>query len=202
MHAIARNGHPVTWAPLRDPYDLGGEFFCWEFATAVAGAVLRVNPFDQPNVAESKQAAKRVLAARRGLDPVAQLRRHDITAFLEGVSARDYVGVLAYMAPSKEADERIATFAGALRDRLAGVVTWGYGPRYLHSTGQLHKGGPPTGHFVQLIGDAGVDRPVPGEDYSFEELLRGQALGDYEALVARGRPVLRVTDPEGFLEQV
>ncbi|UCF41111.1 MAG: glucose-6-phosphate isomerase [Gemmatimonadota bacterium] len=202
MHAVARNGHPVAWAPLDDPYDLGGEFFCWEFATAVAGAVLRINPFNQPDVAESKQATKRVLAERRGLDPVAQLRRHDITAFLEGVSARDYVAVLAYHAPSKEADERVAAFAGALRDRLAGVVTWGYGPRYLHSTGQLHKGGPPTGHFVQLVGDAAVDRPVPGEDYSFGELLRAQALGDYEALVARKRPVLRVTDPESFLEQV
>jgi glucose-6-phosphate isomerase/transaldolase/glucose-6-phosphate isomerase len=202
MHALGASGHPVAWAPLDDPYDLGGEFFCWEFATAVAGAVLRINPFDQPNVAESKQATRRVLAERRGFDPITQLRRHDITDFLEGVSARDYVAVLAYVAPSEEADERVAAFADALRDRLAGVVTWGYGPRYLHSTGQLHKGGPPTGHFVQILEELTADRPVPGEDHSFGELLRAQALGDYEALVARGRPVLRVTDPESFLEQV
>jgi hypothetical protein len=153
-------------------------------------------------VAESKQATKRVLTERRGFDPVAQPRRHDITAFLDGVSARDYVAVLAYLAPNEATDERVAAFAAALRDRLAGVVTWGYGPRYLHSTGQLHKGGSPTGHFVQLIEDTGTDRPVPGEDYSFGEFIRAQALGDYEALVARGRPVLRVTDPEGFLEHV
>jgi glucose-6-phosphate isomerase len=202
MHAVAASGHPVAWAPLDDPYDLGGEFFCWEFATAVAGALLRINPFDQPDVAESKQATKRVLTEGRGFDPVAQLRRHDIMAFLDGVSARDYVAVLAYLAPNEATDERVAAFAAALRDRLAGVVTWGYGPRYLHSTGQLHKGGSPTGHFVQLVDDTATDRPVPGEDYSFGELIRAQALGDYEALVARGRPVLRVTDPESFLEHV
>ncbi len=201
MHAVAANGHPMVRVPVADPYDIGGEFFCWEFATAVASAVLRVNPFDQPNVAESKQNTKRVLTEHRAFDPIPQLRRHDITAFLERVEPRHYVAVLAYLPPGEKTDARVATFTTALRDRLEAVVTWSYGPRYLHSTGQFHKGGPPTGHFVQLIEESDADRPVPGEHHSFGELMRAQALGDYQALAARGRPTLRVTDPESFLEQ-
>jgi glucose-6-phosphate isomerase len=201
MQGLAEAGHPVVEITLADEYDLGAEFFCWEFATAVAGAVLGVNPFDQPNVAESKQNTKKVLADPAGIEPE-YLRRHDIGAFFEAVRPGDYVAVLAFLPPSEENDRRIATLSKALRDRLEAAVTFGYGPRFLHSTGQLHKGGPPKGHFIQLVPPEGDDQAIPGEPYTFGELIAAQAHGDRQALAARGRPVLQVTDLDAFLEHL
>jgi glucose-6-phosphate isomerase len=202
VRRLASAGHPVVEITLHDEFDLGAEFFCWEFATAVAGVVLEVNPFDQPNVAESKQNTKRVLADPEGIGPPEYLRRHDIAAFLEAVRPGDYVAVLAFLPPSEENDRRLATVAKALRDRLEAPVTVGYGPRFLHSTGQLHKGGPPRGHFIQLLPADGDDEAIPGEPHSFGDLIAAQAQGDRLALAARGRPVLRVSDLDAFLEHV
>jgi glucose-6-phosphate isomerase len=193
-------GLPLFQVALADPLDLGGEFFRWEFATAVAGAVLGVNPFDQPNVTESKTNTSRVLeggAVNRGVE---RLRRSDATAFFDAVQPRDYVCVQAFMEPNAENDERLASLHAVLRDRVDGVVTWGYGPRYLHSTGQLHKGGPSRGHFIQVVHPLERDVHVPGAGFSFGDLFAAQALGDMEALQARGRPLVRVSDPGEFVE--
>ncbi|MDH3456123.1 MAG: glucose-6-phosphate isomerase [Gemmatimonadota bacterium] len=195
-----RTGLPVSRLTLADPMDLGSEFFRWEFATAVAGAVLGVNPFDQPNVAESKTNTSRVLEGGAVTQAIGRLRRSDATGFFDAVQPRDYVCVQAFMAPNAVNDERLAGLHAVLRDRVDGVVTLGYGPRYLHSTGQLHKGGPSRGHFVQIVPPPDRDVHVPGAGFSFGNLIAAQALGDREALRARGRPVVRVSDPGEFVE--
>ncbi len=197
---LAAAGHPVVRIVLRDALDLAAEFFCWEFATAVAGSVLRVNPFDQPNVAESKQNTKRMLDDGGGADPIAALRRHDVSSFLNGVRQGDYVALLAYTQPDAASERQLRRVRAALGDRVPAPVTGGYGPRYLHSTGQLHKGGPPVGHFIQVLEPAGEGLAIPGEPYTFDGLVSAQARGDYEALRGRRRPVLRVSSARELLE--
>ncbi|MEE8192692.1 MAG: hypothetical protein V3T74_08110 [Gemmatimonadales bacterium] len=200
MGRLVSAGHPVVRITLEDQYDLAAEFFCWEFATAVAGAVLGVNPFDQPNVAESKRNTQRMLADRTEPAVLPQPRRHDVLSFFEGTREGDYVAVLAYLPPTTENDERLRTLRVWLGDRLEAAVTSGYGPRYLHSTGQYHKGGPPKGHFIQLYEPSATDVRVPGEVYTFGELIAAQAAGDLQALTSRGRPLIRVSDLEQLLE--
>ncbi len=200
IRAVEGAGHPCVRLTLADPYDLGAEFFRWEFATAVAGAVLRINPFDQPNVAESKENTKRVLAGAGTVSRPSEPRRSSVVSFLDGVRRGDYVCVQAFMPPSDATDAKLADLCNALRDRVEAVVTVGYGPRYLHSTGQLHKGGPANGHFVQVVEPVTRDEAIPGSAYSFGQLLMAQAQGDHEALMARGRPVVRVADPAELLE--
>jgi glucose-6-phosphate isomerase len=179
--------HPVF--RIDDAGSLGAEFFRWEFATAVAGAVLGIQPFDQPNVAEAKQATQDVLA--RGAEPV---DAGDARALLDGKSQGDYVAILAFVEPSAANDERLQRVRVAIRDRHRVAVTTGFGPRYLHSTGQLHKGGPPAGRFIQVVdGARATDVAIPDARYTFGELLAAQALGDLRALRSRGRPVARVT---------
>ncbi len=190
--------HPLARLRLDDPYDLGAEFFRWEMATAVAGSVLGVNPFDQPNVAESKAITSRILRGGHGSDPPV-LRRVELLRFFDGVRPGDYVAVQAFLPPDEHSELRVRRLCSALRDRLEAVVTVGYGPRYLHSTGQLHKGGPQRGHFIQLVSPLGDDIPVPGTDYTFGRLIAAQAEGDYQALTGRSRPVIRVSDPEDLL---
>ena len=186
-------GLPVLEIELADRLELAGAMFGWEFATAIAGYVLGVNPFDQPDVAESKTNTARALTlgARRSVDADAEtLHRWE-----RGVGKGDYVGVMAYLPPSPETDARLEAVAVRLRERLGVVVTTGYGPRYLHSTGQLHKGGPPIGHFLQIVDSARGDLPVPGMS-GFGVLISAQADGDLLALETRGRPVVRVRDWE------
>jgi len=193
---LAGAGLPVDAAWLDDPHELGGEFFRWEFATAVAGAILGVNPFDQPNVAESKANTGRVLASGRPptpADPAGAVR-----PWLGGVRRGDYIAVMAYVAPQAAMDRRLAALRGAIARRAGVAVTLGYGPRFLHSTGQLHKGGPPRGHFLQIVDAPAGDVPIPGAPYGFRQLIAAQADGDLEALRARGRPILRVADLDGF----
>lgn len=194
-----REGDPVVRLVMADAFDLGAAFFQWEFATAVAGAVLGINPFDQPNVAESKANTRVVLEGGES-EPVPPLRRHAVARFLEGVRPGHYVAVLAYLPPTEENDRRLEHLRTALADRLPAAVTVGYGPRYLHSTGQLHKGGPATGHFIQVLDLPDDDLPIPGHPHGFGQLLAAQALGDARALAARGRPVLRIEDPDEMLE--
>ena len=185
---------------LDDRYDLGQEFFRWEFATAVAGAVLRINPFDQPNVAESKANTKAVLA-KGGRTLAGRFGRGAGASSSPGSRPGDYLAIMAYLPPTPENDRRLAAIRLRLRDRLKVATTLGYGPRFLHSTGQLHKGGPPSG---TLPSDHRAGRtndlPIPGEPFGFGELEAAQAEGDLLALRGRGRPAIRIDDL-GLLER-
>jgi transaldolase / glucose-6-phosphate isomerase len=172
---------------LPDAYELGQEFFRWEFATAVAGAIMEINPFDQPDVQAAKDRTNEVLA--RGEDPPLDADG-DVDALLGSATPGDYLFVQAFVDPAREREVE------SVCDRLveaAGVpFAWGLGPRYLHSTGQLHKGGPNSGIFVQVVDDLGEELPIPGKDFGFRRLIAAQAAGDYEALKERGRRVARV----------
>ena len=171
---------------LDDPYDLGAEFFRWEFATAVAGAILGINPFDQPNVQEAKDRTGQILS--EGRNPEIEPARPD--QLLAQAREGDYIAVQAFVDPAEE--ERLRTFVEGLREQTSCVVTFGLGPRYLHSTGQLHKGGAPIGCFLQIVDDTGDELAIPGKDFGFGRLIKAQAAGDYAALKERGRPVARV----------
>ncbi len=205
--ALARAGQPVIRIELDDPIDLAGEMVRWEIATAIAGAVLEINPFDQPNVEEAKQLTRKVLAASSDgagggadaeMDGGIVLRAHDadsladlLSPTLAALEPRNYVAVQAFIAPSPAVDAAIAGLRRALAPTGC-ATTAGYGPRFLHSTGQLHKGGPPTGVFLQLTADHPQDREIPGWPYSFAQLIDAQAHGDREALRSHDRPVVHV----------
>jgi phosphoglucose isomerase-like protein len=171
---------------LDDPLEIGAEFFRWEFAVAVAGSILQINPFDQPNVQAAKDKTKEVLAS--GEDP--QLPEEgSVDELLAGAEPPSYVAIQAFIDPvrERELEPLIA------RARETGcVVTHGLGPRYLHSTGQLHKGGPPTGLFVQVVDDTGEEIPIPGQDFGFGRLIRAQAEGDFRSLRELGRQIVRI----------
>jgi glucose-6-phosphate isomerase len=183
-------GHPVVRLPgAGDPARLGAEFYRWELATAVAGHVLGINPFDQPNVQEAKDATTAILDAGAAEQP----RFEDLGALLDQVGDGDYLAIQAYLDPTEEAAAALARARVALRDRYQVATTVGFGPRFLHSTGQLHKGGPNTGVFVQVVDAArDVDVPIPGRPFTFGELIDAQALGDLRSLRDRGRRVARV----------
>jgi glucose-6-phosphate isomerase len=174
---------------IAEPYATGGEFFRWEFAVAAAGAYLEINPFDQPDVQAAKDRTNEVLAS--GSEPTLE-PDGSIDELLAQAGEGDYVCVQAFVAPSAENDEVIARLVRELRSRSALVVTHGYGPRYLHSTGQLHKGGPNTGLFLQVVDDGGEELPIPERPFGFRPLIRAQAAGDYESLKERGRRVARM----------
>jgi glucose-6-phosphate isomerase len=174
---------------VADPYSLGGEFFRWEFAVAVAGVYLEINPFDQPDVQAAKDKTNEVLATGREPD----VEPHgSVEELLAQANERDYVCVQAFIEPCAENDRRIDDLVRKLRRRSGLVVTHGYGPRYLHSTGQLHKGGPNTGLFLQVVDDPGEEIPIPGKPFGFRRLLRAQAAGDYASLQERGRRAARI----------
>jgi glucose-6-phosphate isomerase/transaldolase/glucose-6-phosphate isomerase len=190
LERLRRAGHPVMEIELADRVALAAEFFRWELATAVACAILGVNAFDQPNVAESKENTKRLLAAGVSRAPAATGQQ--IASLLAGVRSGDYLAVLAYVPPSAANDRRLAALVEKLAVHTRVAVTAGYGPRYLHSTGQLHKGGPARGHFVVIAGGSAATVAIPGEPFDFGTLFAAQAEGDLGALARRGRPVLRV----------
>jgi transaldolase/glucose-6-phosphate isomerase len=201
LAALSKAGHPVVTLKLSDPLAIGAEFFRWEYAIAVAGAILGINVFDQPNVQEAKDLTKKVLsegnpptvgdgirwAGQQGATLDAAIQ-----ALLGQVKAGDYVALLAFIVPSAEHGRALNAIRLAIRDKYRVATTVGYGPRYLHSTGQLHKGGPNTGVFLQIVGDDPTDLPIPGETFSFGVLKQAQALGDFQALRNHGRRVLRV----------
>jgi transaldolase / glucose-6-phosphate isomerase len=174
---------------IADPYNLAGEFFRWEFAVAVAGHYLEINPFDQPDVQAAKDKTNEVLAA--GESPRLE-EEGSVDELLSHARDGDYVCVQAFVNPSEENDLRIAGLVRRLRRRTGLVVTHGYGPRYLHSTGQLHKGGPNTGLFLQVVDDPGDEIPIPGKPFGFRRLIRAQAAGDYASLQERGRRTARI----------
>jgi transaldolase / glucose-6-phosphate isomerase len=171
------------------PSALGAEFFRWEFAVAVAGAYLGINPFDQPDVQAAKDKTNEVLATDKEpeLEP-----EGSIEELLAQAQEGDYASVQAFVQPMVENDLRIADLVARLRRESGLVVTHGYGPRYQHSTGQLHKGGPNTGLFLQVIDDPGDELAIPGKPFGFRRLIRAQAAGDLETLKERGRRVARI----------
>jgi hypothetical protein len=183
--ASDRQEHEVR---LPDPLELGQEFFRWEFATAVAGSVLEINPFDQPDVQAAKDKTNEVLAGGDvKLEP-----ESSIDELVGGVEPPDYVCIQAFVDPTPANGLVIEELAGDLGRRTGCVVTHGFGPRYLHSTGQLHKGGPESGVFLQVVEDYGAELAIPGKPFGFARLIRAQAAGDFESLRERGRRIARV----------
>ena len=215
--ALKEREHPVLHIGLSDALDVGAEFVRWEVATAVTGIVLGIDPFDQPNVQESKDATKELLDSFRATgalpkpmplvsepgtaaygDPAAL---GDAPVSVPGAVAqllslvrpgRDYLAILAYVPMDPDVVERLQRIRVRLRDATGAATTLGFGPRFLHSTGQLHKGGPDTGVFLQLTARPSKDLPIPGWDETFETLIAAQALGDLQSLQRRGRRVLRL----------
>jgi hypothetical protein len=175
---------------LPDPYEIGQEFFRWEFATAVAGSILGINPFDQPNVQEAKDRTSALLQGRGSVPGTKLGPEGSVDELLTGAQQGDYVAILAFIDPAREAE------LGPLETRASSTecpVMKGLGPRYLHSTGQLHKGGPDNGLFIQVVDDLGEELKIPGRKYGFKTLIAAQAAGDFEALMERGRRIVRTT---------
>jgi transaldolase / glucose-6-phosphate isomerase len=188
IQALGRAGHPTVTVSTHGPADLGRIFFFAEFAVAVAGWVLAINPFDQPNVQEAKDNTNRVLAegALPDVDP------GDVGELLSGAAPPNYVAIMGYVTPSAEFDAAVAELRTTIRARTGCTTTFGYGPRFLHSTGQIHKGGPPTGRFLQLIHDGDEDVEIPEAGYSFGHLKNAQAVGDLLTLRDHGLPAVQV----------
>jgi transaldolase/glucose-6-phosphate isomerase len=204
-------GMPVVELELRDPYDLGAEFFRWEFATAVAAVPLHIDPFDEPNVKESKENTEKVLLAYEqsghlpeeepsatgagarvyGGGPASSVEQALLDHLKQGRPG-DYVAIMAYVDPSDANASSLEELRTAIRDRHRAATTVGFGPRFLHSTGQLHKGGPNTGVFIQVTTDERVDAPIPGRPFTFAVLERAQADGDLASLRSHGRRVIRL----------
>ncbi len=219
LQALEAAGHPVVRIELKDRMDLGAEFVRWEVATAAAGAVIGVNPFDEPNVSEGKKNTADLLeewkqqgafsegtavvgndrlkvfcpegagwAFNGNQDEVLDL----VSAFLGLARSSDYVALLPYFLPTPARDKKLQTLRQAVQNRAHVATTVGYGPRYLHSTGQLHKGGPDRGVFLLFTAVASKNLPIPGEEYGFAVLQRAQALGDFRSLSQKGRRVIRI----------
>ncbi|HUM15453.1 MAG TPA: RpiB/LacA/LacB family sugar-phosphate isomerase [Candidatus Nitrosotalea sp.] len=210
---LADAGHPVLRLVLRDPMDLGAEFFRWELATATAGAVLGVNPFDEPDVARAKENAGTLLTEWRRSrrlpewpsdveeDGIVLMTKSNkkpgsvsrgLAAHLAMAAPGDYLAIQAYLTPTVEAARALQEMRIALRDRLRIATTVGWGPRYLHSTGQLHKGGPSSGLFIQITGEDREDLAIPGAGYGFSTMKSAQALGDLQSLRDGARRVIRL----------
>ncbi len=207
LATLSQTGHPALALPFDPVPGLGGAFFEWEVATALAGVWLGIDPFDQPNVAESKANTEQVLAAfARGERPEPDpgpADRADLAArlgaWLDALRPADYVAILAYLAPAPAHEALLGRLRAALGAATGAAVTVGYGPRFLHSTGQLHKGGPAGGSFLQIETADARDVAVPGAAYSFGRLKLAQALGDVAALQRRGKNVVRVRLADGDL---
>jgi transaldolase/glucose-6-phosphate isomerase len=208
VKALEDAGHPVLYFTLNSKYDMGQEMFRWEMAVAAAGAVLGVNPFDQPDVQLAKELAKQAMEQKaatpkpgvkqdRGEVETVMLEQKIIAekafdAFMANARIGDYLAIQAFLAPDPETEAALQDFRLSLRDRLKLATTLGWGPRFLHSTGQLHKGGPASGVFIQLIDEPQKDIPVPETNYTFGQLIQAQALGDYKALKQHDRRVIRL----------
>jgi transaldolase/glucose-6-phosphate isomerase len=215
---LERDGHPVIRIEWRDRYALGAEFYRWEFATAIMGAVLAVNPFDQPDVEESKLVTRRLateyektgklpddpaIVREPGMSLHVDGRTQrllgvhasvvaNLEAFLGLLRAGDYFALLAFIAMTSEHQAALEAIRGLVRDRKKVATSVGFGPRFLHSTGQAHKGGPNTGVFLQITCDDEEDIQVPGQRYSFGTIKLAQARGDFEVLASRGRRLMRI----------
>jgi hypothetical protein len=193
---IAKAGHPTLTINVEcGASDLGRLFFFSEFATAVAGWVLEINPFDQPNVQEAKDNTAKVLdayAAEGRLPDVKDAGDEELRALLGQAKPPHYVAIMGYVKPSGDFDAAVGELRAAIRDATQASTTFGYGPRFLHSTGQLHKGGPATGLFLQLVHDGEEDVEVPEAGYTFGTLKNAQATGDLQTLRGHDLPAERV----------
>ena len=221
VEALERAGHPVVRIPVKDVYDLGQEYFRWEIATAVAGSIMGIHPFNQPDVEASKIATQKLtdayektgvlppeepifeeggaklFADKDNADALAQAGfgkslRGYLRAHLNRLRKGDYFAVLAYIEMSPAHEDKIQRFRTAVRNQKGVATCLGFGPRFLHSTGQAYKGGPNTGVFLQITCDDAQDLAVPGHRYTFGAVKAAQARGDLEVLVERGRRALRV----------
>lgn len=222
LDALTCAGHPVVRLSVGDPRDLGQEFFRWEMATAVAGSLLEINPFDQPDVEASKRQtrhlmeeygragelpAERPLCEERGLqvfadESIASLLRSEaggapslvgcLRAFLSQRRPPAYVALLAFLEMNESHEQELTEMRRVIRDRTRVATMVGFGPRFLHSTGQLYKGGPPGGVFLYITAHHAVDLPVPEHSYTFGIVAQAQARGDCQVMAERGRNVLRV----------
>jgi transaldolase/glucose-6-phosphate isomerase len=202
LDALADAGHPVIAFPFDEPLDLGALFFHFELAVAVAGAVIGLNPFDQPDVQAAKDLTVATIEAyvRDGAFPAedagsvggdeAAVALRELLDAQAGLGT--YVATMAYLAPDPAVDGALTALRTAIRHRTKAATTVGYGPRFLHSTGQLHKGGAPIGVFVQLVDDSDTTVEIPGQRYDFAALVRAQAIGDGQALRSHGLPFLRI----------
>jgi glucose-6-phosphate isomerase/transaldolase/glucose-6-phosphate isomerase len=196
VQALRASHHPVLRFDLRDCYDLGAEFFRWEVATAVAGHLLGIHPFDQPNVQESKDNTNRVLGIFQSTGQLPALPGSTPKEAAQDLSSRlragAYVSVLAYTTPSRPFEAAVRRLRRTLVTQHHVTTTFGYGPRYLHSTGQLHKGGPDTGLFLELVDRMTPDLAIPDKPFSFGTLAHAQAAGDVESLRAHHRQAIRI----------
>lgn len=200
LKELTAAGYPVVDIVLEDALDLGEIFFTWEFATAVAGALLGIDAFDQPNVQESKDNTKRLLeeystkgSMTHGGTQITPDDRDAIGALLAKVKPGDYVALTEYFGETPERDATIAGIRETIARELHVATTTGYGPRFLHSTGQLHKGGADNGVFLQLTGGPGGDIALPGEKFTFGVLCRAQAIGDFQSLASRNRRAVSIS---------
>ncbi len=211
LKELADAGHPVVDQILDDPLDLGEIFFTWEFATAVAGALLGIDAFDQPNVQESKDNTKRLLEEYKSTGKMTfsdtQVKPDDpaIASLLAQAKPGDYVALTEYFGETSKRDKLIAEIRETIARSLHVATTTGYGPRFLHSTGQLHKGGPAKGVFLQLTGGPAEDVKIPVEKFTFGILARAQAIGDLQSLSSRKRRAISIAlgpDVDRSLEQL
>lgn len=192
-NAIAGSGQPVTVIDVFDKYDLGGQFFLWEFATAVVGAAIDINPFDQPDVQLSKDITSTLLRGYSGSGELPEVEpEYTVERLLESVRPGDYLAVMAYMQQAPELDAAFSRLRALVVEKYRIATTIGYGPRFLHSTGQLHKGGGNNGVFLQVTSDHAWDARIPGTRYTFGVLADSEARGDLRALLERGRRVAAV----------
>ncbi len=192
--ALAEAGHPTITVQAAGPDDLGRVFFLSEFATAVVGWVLEINPFDQPNVQQAKDATQKVLD-----EGSPDLEDGDLGALLGGLEPPAYLAIMGYLPYSDEIEAAAGRLREAVIERHHTATTYGYGPRFLHSTGQFHKGGPPVGRFLQLVSDSDADAEVPGEAFAFRTLIGAQADGDLQTLRDHGLEAVRVRLNSGDL---
>ena len=190
MRAVKESGHPWVSIAVDSLYQVGAEFFRWQFATAVAGAVMGVHPFDQPNVQLAKDMTNSVLSEYRKSGSLPERQASgSVPELLADAGTGSYAAVMVYARQTPEMDEALATLRRRITDRYGVPVTLGYGPRILHSTGQMHKGGPDEGLFIQITCDSQIDLEIPGEDYSFGTLVEAQSRADIRALRAIDRRV-------------
>lgn len=218
MDDLEERGYPVMTISMHNPYELGAQFLLWEIATAAAGAILAIDPFDQPNVQAAKTLTKQILgklekneitpeelnkpfmvakdiADEVKMDNLAQ----DVYSLLE---SNDYIALLAYVYPSEEVAKALLALRDKILTRTKRAVLFGYGPRYLHSTGQLHKGDGNNGVFIILSADAEHDIQIPGQHYTFGQLCAAQALGDFQALEEKGRRVIKIHLTQPILQAI
>jgi hypothetical protein len=185
---IESSGQPVVTIELDNIFELGSEFFRWEFATSVVGVLMGINPFDQPDVQSSKKATENILRSYESAKVLPDFEKEIYADYiLNNINSGDYLAILAYLQHSLELDKVIGEFRKKVSEKYRIATTLGYGPRYLHSTGQLYKGGPRTGHFLIITTKHTSDLPIPNTPLNFGLLADAQAIGDKEALQLYGQ---------------